>query len=104
MSVFAWLRRDARAESIALMVSNLTPVVRHGYRVGVPGAGRYREVINTDAAAYGGSNVVNPAGFEAQPEPCVHQAWSIQLELPPLATLIIVGQAAGPNGKNEHGK
>ncbi len=103
-SVFAWLRRDASGESVALVVSNLTPVVRHGYRVGVPGAGRYREVINTDAAAYGGSNIVNPAGFEAQPEPCDHQAWSIQLELPPLATLIIVGRGADTNGSREHGK
>ena len=48
-----------------IFVVNATPVVRHGYRLGVPGAGFYREIINTDAETYGGSNIGNMGGLLA---------------------------------------
>jgi 1,4-alpha-glucan branching enzyme len=68
-------------------VCNFSPVVRPGYRVGLPRAGEWREVLNTDAAAYGGTGVVN-AGAIAPEEIAWHgQAQSAELELPPLGVV-----------------
>ncbi|MEF8707285.1 MAG: alpha amylase C-terminal domain-containing protein, partial [Candidatus Accumulibacter sp. UW27] len=73
-----------------LYVGNFTPIVRHGYRIGVPMPGRYGERINTDSEYYGGSNVGN--GFEpvcAEPVPAHGRDWSLNLTLPPLAGLYL---------------
>ncbi len=64
---------------------NATPVIREGYRVGVPGEGFYQEILNTDAEAYGGSNVGNFGGMHAEPISWQGQSHSIVLRLPPLA-------------------
>jgi len=85
-SVFAFLRRSGAG--LALVVSNFTPVVRHGYRLGVPQAGRYVERLNSDAAVYGGSNVGNAGEVTAVPVPSHGRPHSLELTLPPLATLI----------------
>ncbi|WP_186405444.1 alpha amylase C-terminal domain-containing protein, partial [Candidatus Accumulibacter aalborgensis] len=80
-----WARDRSRA---ILYVGNFTPVVRDGYRIGVPMAGAYRERLNTDSQFYGGSNVGN--GLEpvyAQPVPAHGRNWSLNLTLPPLAAL-----------------
>ncbi len=71
------------------MICNFTPVARHGYCIGVPDAGRYRELINTDLAVYGGSGVGN--GVLATDATGQHgRAQSIAVTLPPLATLMLV--------------
>jgi len=89
-SVFSFLRRDpAGAAPPVLVVCNLTPVVRSDYRVGVPVAGFWREVINTDGAGYGGSNVGNDGGRQSDALPCHGQPHSLALQLPPLATLYL---------------
>jgi len=88
-SVFAFLRLDAEGRP-ALVVCNLTPVPREGYRIGVPLTGRWREVLNTDAAAYGGSGLGNGGGAEAVGEGAHGQPASLTLTLPPLSTLILV--------------
>jgi len=87
-SIISYLRKGPNGE-IMVVVLNLTPVPRHGYRIGVP-AGQYREVLNSDSAHYGGSNLGNgmaPLGAE-------DQAWmgrpaSLSLTLPPLAAIIL---------------
>ncbi len=83
-SVFAWLRKAPGAPTV-LVISNLTPVLRTGYRVPVPAGGRWAERINTDANQYGGSGAGNLGGVDAH-----HgengRAW-LSLTLPPLATL-----------------
>ena len=56
-SVLCFMRRAG--EAFVVVVVNLTPVPRHGYRIGVPRPGRYQEMLNTDAAVYGGSNLGN---------------------------------------------
>ena len=61
--------RDAR--ELVLVVCNFTPVPRHGYRVGVPVEGFYRELLNTDAGYYGGSNLGNAGGVWTE-----RQAWT----------------------------
>jgi 1,4-alpha-glucan branching enzyme len=70
-------------------VLNATPVVRSGYRVGVPQPGFYREVLNTDAASYGGSNVGNMGGVHSAAEPCLGREHSITLTLAPLAAMFL---------------
>jgi 1,4-alpha-glucan branching enzyme len=86
-SILAWVRRD-KSGGFVICVTNFTPVVRDGYRIGVPQPGRYRELLNTDAEQYGGSGVVNDEIItEAQESHA--QPQSLTLILPPLATLIL---------------
>ena len=84
-SILAYLRQNSDGESIQV-VCNFTPVVRHGYRLGVPEEGIYEEILNTDAAALGGSGVENEPR-ESQPSPWHDQPHSIIFTLPPLATV-----------------
>jgi 1,4-alpha-glucan branching enzyme len=71
------------------VVCNFTPVVRHGWRVGVPRAGRWRERLNTDSAYYGGSNVGTPLGLaDSEPVACDGRSDSLLIDLPPLATVM----------------
>jgi len=85
-SVFAFLRR-ARDGAFVVVVCNFTPLPRHGYRLGVPAAGRYRELVNTDGVAYGGSGVGNGV-VEATPHARHGQPHTIEFTVPPLATLM----------------
>ncbi len=87
-SVFAYLRLGHGTPPV-LVVCNFTSMPRHGYRVGVPTAGRWTEVLNSDAAQYGGSGVGNYGGVVADGEPAHGLPVSLNLTLPPLATLIL---------------
>jgi 1,4-alpha-glucan branching enzyme len=64
-------------------------VVRKGYRLGVPQPGFYREVLNTDAAIYGGSNAGNMGGIHSEPVPHTGRDHSIPMTLPPLAVVFL---------------
>ena len=86
-SIISYLRRDHDGRFI-VAVLNLTPVVREHYRLGVPEPGFYRELLNTDAEAYGGSNIGNLGGLVAEPKAWMDRAYSIELTLPPLACVI----------------
>jgi 1,4-alpha-glucan branching enzyme len=88
-SVIAFIRRARDPSDFVLCVGNFTPVPRHGYRIGVPAPGWYRELLNTDAAAYGGSNQGNGGGVQAEPTPSHGQPYSVSLTLPPLAVLFL---------------
>jgi 1,4-alpha-glucan branching enzyme len=93
-SVFAFCRHALnQAAPPVLVVCNFTPVPRLGYRVGVPKAGRWREVINTDAQIYGGANVGNIGAVVAEALPCHGHAHSIGITAPPLATVIFIGDS-----------
>ncbi|MDQ0122219.1 1,4-alpha-glucan branching enzyme [Pseudomonas lini] len=87
-SVYAFMRwsKDGRP---VLVVANFTPVPREGYRIGVPFAGRWSEVINSDSATYAGSNYGNSGGAFTEDEPSHGQALSLVLNLPPLAVLML---------------
>lgn len=87
-SVYAWLRWSRAGEPL-LVVANFTPVPRAGYRIGVPLAGRWQELINSDAATYAGSNYGNGGGVGSEQTPSHGQAQSVVLNLPPLAVLIL---------------
>ena len=86
-SVLAWLRRDGNGNFV-VCVSNLTPVPRPGYRLGVPGGRRLTELINTDNIVYGGSGIGN-GDVPVVTEPHLGKPCSVSLHLPPLATLIL---------------
>ena len=90
-STYAWLRRDDSGR-MAIVVSNFTPVPRLDFRLGVPdGPWAWREAINTDAAAYGGSDLGNRSqSLPVQEQPSHGRSRSIRLVLPPLATLMLV--------------
>ena len=92
-SVIVFERRAAPDEAghaaRVLVICNLTPVVRHGWRIGVPQAGAWRELINTDQTVYGGSGVGNGV-LESEALPWQDQAQSIVMTLPPLATVMLV--------------
>ncbi len=88
-SVISFMRRSGRDEDTLIFVCNFTPVPRHGYRVGVPYAGEYYEVINSDDSRYGGSGLINNQPMPSGPiywQSCPH---SILLTLPPLATIVL---------------
>ena len=88
-SVLSFVRRGDDGAPLIVVVCNFTPTVHQAYRVGVPSAGSYRERLNTDSAHYGGSNVGTDFGVvEAQPVPWNGRPLSIQITLPPLATVI----------------
>jgi len=92
-SVISFFRRARDPQDFLLFVCNFTPVVRNGYRVGVPRGGFYHERINTDAAIYGGGNVGNAGNVLAEAIPAHGHSHSLLLTLPPLATLVLQ-----PNG------
>jgi 1,4-alpha-glucan branching enzyme len=79
-------RPAAEADAI-LVVCNFTPVLRHDYIVGVPAAGFYREILNTDSELYGGGNAGNSGGVHSVPVPHFEKPHSIRITLPPLAAL-----------------
>jgi 1,4-alpha-glucan branching enzyme len=95
-SVVAFMRRSRGGGAIVFAV-NATPVVRHGYRLGVPSAGFYREIINTDAETYGGGNVGNMGGFEAEDFPWQGRTHSLMISLPPLATVAFKREEPAPH-------
>ncbi|MDR3299811.1 MAG: 1,4-alpha-glucan branching protein GlgB [Candidatus Accumulibacter sp.] len=87
-SVISYLRKGDDGELLAVVL-NLTPEPRHDYRIGVPRGGRYREVLNTDAAIYGGSGVSNAEWIEAEERPWMSHSRSLALTLPPLAAIVL---------------
>jgi 1,4-alpha-glucan branching enzyme len=87
--VVSFVRRARDPGDFVLVVCNFTPMPRHRYRVGVPVAGFYRELCNTDAGLYGGSNLGNAGGVPSEALPWQGQPHSVPLTLPPLAALVL---------------
>ncbi|HYO48611.1 MAG TPA: 1,4-alpha-glucan branching protein GlgB [Chloroflexia bacterium] len=88
-SVIAFVRRAKEADNMVVVVCNFTPVARQGYRVPVPRAGYYREILNSDAGDYWGSNVGNYGGVEAQPDEWAESSYALNLTLPPMSVLLL---------------
>jgi 1,4-alpha-glucan branching enzyme len=80
-SVFAWIRRAPGAPPIAV-IANMTPAVRHGYRLPLPADGTWKEMVNSDALDYGGSGIGNLGVVTVSGGHAV-------LTLPPLATIML---------------
>ena len=88
-SVVALLRRAQDHDDFVIAVLNFTPVARHGYVIGAPRPGRYRELLNSDAEVYGGSNIGNGGLVETESIPAHGHPQSLRLSLPPLGFLLL---------------
>jgi len=88
-SVVSLLRFHEERTEAVLAVLNFTPVVRHNYRVGVPRAGFWREILNSDGRDYGGSGQGNLGGVAAVPVPLHGRSHSLTLTLPPLGAVFL---------------
>ncbi|PJF20666.1 MAG: 1,4-alpha-glucan branching enzyme, partial [Phototrophicales bacterium] len=91
-STYSYIRYAKDKSDFLVMVLNFTPVVRENYRLGVPEAGFYKEMLNSDSEEYGGSNVGNMGGVEAEAIEQHGLPHSISLRLPPLGILILKKQ------------
>jgi len=91
-SVFVFVRRDRDGNEL-IVASNFTPVPRYNYRFGVSGAGRWREVLNTDSGHYHGSNNGNLGTLSTDDWGSHNRSHSLSITLPPLSTLWLVREA-----------
>jgi 1,4-alpha-glucan branching enzyme len=87
-SVFAFRRTDGEGRE-CVVISNMTPVPRLGYRVGLPKGGKWSEIVNSDASVYGGSNMGNGGVIHAESISSHGREWSAELTLPPLSTIVL---------------
>ncbi len=90
-SVLSYIRRGTSTNEVLVMGCNFTPVPRAGYRIGVPGGGYWRELLNSDAELYGGSNLGNGGGVMALPERLHGRSHTLEITLPPLAIVVFKG-------------
>jgi 1,4-alpha-glucan branching enzyme len=88
-SIIAFMRQGQHPEDRVLVACNFTPVPRFDYRVGVPTEGFWKELLNSDAADYGGAGMGNCGGRPAEAVPCHGQPFSLNLTLPPLAVVLL---------------
>ena len=86
-SVFAWIRKGVDARARCIVVVNFTPEPQFGYRVPAPSAGAWREILNTDSAHYGGSNVGNAGAVIASDD---GSGVNLRVVVPPLAAIFLV--------------
>ena len=91
-AVIAFMRRARNTEDAVICIGNFTPVPREQYRIGMPAMGAYRELLNSDAELYGGSNMGNGGMRHAEPTPWHGQPYSVLLTLPPLSMLYLKRQ------------
>lgn len=88
-SIISFARKGEDPDDMVVVVCNLTPVVRSDYKIGVPLAGAWKEIINTDDAKYGGSGVLNSGPLESIPMKLHGREQAVSLTLPPLGTLYL---------------
>lgn len=86
-SVFAWLRKGREGAAPVLVICNLTPTPRAGYRLGLPAPGKWKEILNSDAEVYGGSGMGNQGVIETEETGSHDRPQSACFDLPPLATV-----------------
>jgi 1,4-alpha-glucan branching enzyme len=91
-SIFVYRRKSRVSSEQLLVVLNMTPVLYHDFRAGVPRAGYYEEKLNTDAVHYGGMGHGNLGGVHAEALPAHGCHWSLALTLPPLSALVFAMQ------------
>jgi 1,4-alpha-glucan branching enzyme len=94
-SVISYVRTNEHETTFFAVVGHFTPVMRGNFRIGVPRAGWWKEVLNTNSEYYGGSGAGNEGGRQSEPVPCNGFEQSIQLTIPPLTTLMFKWSAEG---------
>ena len=88
-SIVSFIRRGRDRDEAIVVAANFTPVPHHGYRIGVPAPGYYQELLNSDSVHYGGSNLGNSGGLEAQELAWQNQPYSLQITVPPLGVVYL---------------
>ena len=92
-SVISFYRQGKEKDDQTIVICNFTPAVHHGYRIGIPAKGTYKEVFNSDATEFGGSNVLNTEPIKTSDIPCHGMEQSIELTLPPLGAIYLQKQS-----------
>jgi 1,4-alpha-glucan branching enzyme len=93
-NVLAFLRVGEPDDPPIVVVANFTPVPRDGYRIGVPRAGHWKEILNSDASLYGGSGIGNRGGMDAEPVAWRGHEQSLVVTAPPLGIVMFVHSPA----------
>jgi len=88
-STFSYIRFAEDKSNFLVVAMNFTPVPRQGYRLGVPAAGFYKELLNSDASMYGGANLGNEGGVQTKPEAWHEWQQSLDVTIPPLGIVIL---------------
>ena len=88
-SMLSFLRKSADGSELVLVVCNFTPIPRYAYQVGVPRAGVWKEILNSDASLYGGADLGNLGSTIAQPAPMHNRPNSVSLTVPPLGAVFL---------------
>lgn len=88
-SIISFIRKSSTTNEIVLVICNFTPVPYHNYRIGVPVAGSWQEILNSDAKVYGGSGQGNLGRVESEPIQAHGKQQSLSLTLPPLGIIIL---------------
>ncbi|MBA3004922.1 MAG: 1,4-alpha-glucan branching protein GlgB [Desulfurivibrio sp.] len=88
-SIVAFCRQGKKAKDHVVCLINFTPQVLHDYKLGVPAAGWYKEILSTDSAEFGGSNVYNPDNKQAIAEPFGEAPFHILVSVPPLGGIMV---------------
>jgi 1,4-alpha-glucan branching enzyme len=88
-SVVSMIRRARNPQDFTVMLANFTPVPRPAYRIGVPEAGWYGELLNSDGGMYGGSNMGNGGGIHTEPIPAHGYEQSLSVVVPPLGVVLL---------------
>jgi 1,4-alpha-glucan branching enzyme len=88
-TLLCFIRRASNGQFVVVAL-NFTPVPRNHFRIGLPLEGEYREIFNSDSGFYGGSNMGNGGSIQAEQIPWMNQAYSAEIELPPLAGIILI--------------
>ncbi len=97
--VLSWVRRGKSPHEQVVVIFNMTPAPREHYRIGVPLAGHWEEILNSDARWYGGHDVGNGGGVDTELIPSHGHAQSLSLTVPPLGVLVLKVATSGPAGK-----
>ena len=93
-SVYSFIRRSTKSKDVIVCLFNYLPTPRHNYRVGVPGSGDWKEILNSDAEYYGGGNLGNMSVVKTKGESWHGQPDSIEVTIPPLGAVYLKGTAA----------
>jgi 1,4-alpha-glucan branching enzyme len=88
-SIYIYIRKGTKAKDTLIVILNLTPVYREGYRVGLPFKAKWKEIFNTDDTEFFGSGKSNAGTLNPEEEGCHGREYSIVLDIPPLAALVL---------------
>jgi 1,4-alpha-glucan branching enzyme len=88
-SVYIYIRKGTKAKDTLIVILNLTPVYREGYRLGLPFKAKWKEIFNTDAEEFFGSGKSNAGLLHPEEKECNGREYSIVIDVPPLAALVL---------------